>query len=63
VKQLILGHAYDEYSIWVLKLCMIEVEGIDREDINMVEMEVVEREYEGVVLVMHLINDRAERHQ
>jgi hypothetical protein len=42
---------------------MIEVEGIDREDINMVEMEVVEREYEGVVLVMHLINDRAERHQ
>jgi hypothetical protein len=45
-----------------------KVEGIDREDIDMVEditvdVEVVEREHEGVVLVRHWISDGAERHQ
>jgi hypothetical protein len=45
-----------------------EMEGIDREDSDigedmMVEMEVVEREHEGVVLVRHWIGDGAERHR
>jgi hypothetical protein len=31
------------------------VEGIDREDSDMVEVEVVEREHEGVVLVRHCV--------
>jgi hypothetical protein len=39
-----------------------EVEGIDREDIDMVEVDVVEREHEGVVLARHWIGDGAERH-
>jgi hypothetical protein len=38
-----------------------EVEGMDMEDIDMVE--VVERKYEGVVLVRHWIGDGAERHR
>jgi hypothetical protein len=46
----------------------LEVEGIDREDIDMVEdmtveVEVVKREHEGVVLVRHWISDGVERHQ
>jgi hypothetical protein len=45
-----------------------EMEGIDREDSDigedmMVEMEVVEREHEGVVLAMHWTGDGAERHR
>jgi hypothetical protein len=40
-----------------------EVEGIDREDSDMVEVDVVEREHEGVVLMMHWIDDLALRHQ
>jgi hypothetical protein len=45
-----------------------EVEGMDMEDIDMVEdmmveVEVVERKYEGVVLVRHWIGDGAERHR
>jgi hypothetical protein len=39
-----------------------EVEGIDREDIDMVEVDVVEREHEGMVLARHWIGDGAERH-
>jgi hypothetical protein len=39
-----------------------EVEGIDREDSDMVEVEVVEREHEGAVLARHWISDGAERH-
>jgi hypothetical protein len=45
-----------------------EVEGIDREDTDMgedmtVEVEVVEREHEGVVLVRHWTCDGAKRHR
>jgi hypothetical protein len=40
-----------------------EMDGIDREDSDMVEVEVVEREYEGVVLTRHWIGDGAERHR
>jgi hypothetical protein len=45
-----------------------EVEGINREDIDMVEdmtveVEVIEREHEGVVLMRHWISNGAERHQ
>jgi hypothetical protein len=45
-----------------------KVEGMDREDSDMgedmtVEVEVVEREHEGVVLAMHWIGDGAKRHQ
>jgi hypothetical protein len=45
-----------------------EVEGIDREDTDMgedmtVEVDVVEREHEGVVLVRHWTGDRAEMHR
>jgi hypothetical protein len=39
-----------------------EVEGMDREDM-MVEVEVVEREHEDVVLTRHCTGDRAEMHQ
>jgi hypothetical protein len=44
------------------------VEVIDREDSDMgedmtVEVEVVKREHEGVVLAMHWTGDGAERHQ
>jgi hypothetical protein len=44
------------------------VEGIDREDSDMgedmtVEMNVVEREHEGVVLVMHWTGDGGEMHR
>jgi hypothetical protein len=45
-----------------------EVKGIDREDIDMVEdmtveVEMVEREHEDLVLVRHWIDDGAERHR
>jgi hypothetical protein len=45
-----------------------EVEGMDREDSGMgenmmVEVEVVEREHEGVVLAKHWTNDGVERHR
>jgi hypothetical protein len=45
-----------------------EVEGMNMEDIIMVEdmtaeVEVVEREYEGVMLMRHWIGDGAERHR
>jgi hypothetical protein len=45
-----------------------EVEGMNMEDIVMVEdmtaeVEVVEREYEGVMLTRHWISDGAERHR
>jgi hypothetical protein len=44
------------------------VESIDREDIDMaedmiVEVEVVERKHEGVVLVRHWIGDGVDRYQ
>jgi hypothetical protein len=46
----------------------LEVEGMDRVDSDIgenmtVEVEVVEREHEGMVLVRHWTGDRAERHQ
>jgi hypothetical protein len=41
----------------------LEVEDIDRENSDMVEVEVVEREHEGVMLMRHWIDDGAERHQ
>jgi hypothetical protein len=40
-----------------------DVEGIDREDSDMVEVDVVEREHEGVVLARHCISDGVERHR
>jgi hypothetical protein len=42
-----------------------DVEGIDREDIDIVEdmTEVVEKEHEDVVLERHWIGDGAERHR
>jgi hypothetical protein len=45
-----------------------EVEGMDTVDISMgedraAELEVVEREYDGVVLTRHWIGDGAARHQ
>jgi hypothetical protein len=40
----------------------LEVGDIDREDM-MVEVEVVEREHEGVVLARHWTNDGLERHR
>jgi hypothetical protein len=49
---------------------MVEVKGMNMEDIDMVEdmtveldVDVVEKEHESVVLVKHWINDGAERHQ
>jgi hypothetical protein len=44
------------------------MEGMDREDSDMredmmVEVEVVKREHEGVVLAMHWTGDGAKRHQ
>jgi hypothetical protein len=44
------------------------VEGMDRDDSDMgvdmmVEVEVVEREHEGVVLVRHWTSDGPKRHQ
>jgi hypothetical protein len=46
----------------------LEVEGMDRVDSDIgenmtVEVEVVEREHEGMVLVRHWTGDGAERHQ
>jgi hypothetical protein len=46
----------------------LNVEDIDMEDIDMVEdmtteVDVVEREHEGVVLMRHWIDDEAERHR
>jgi hypothetical protein len=49
---------------------MVEVKGMNMEDIDMVEdmtveldVDVVEKEHKSVVLVKHWINDGAERHQ
>jgi hypothetical protein len=40
-----------------------KVEGIDRGDSDIVEVKVIEREYNGVVFVMHWIGDGVERHR
>jgi streptomycin 6-kinase len=54
-----------EYITMTFQFLLIHVEGMDMvEDMTtMVDVEVVEREHEGVVLVKHWIGDGAEMHQ
>jgi hypothetical protein len=66
------NHQLGEEGMNIVSIHMMEVEGMDmveespsnhRPEVDMVEVEVVEREHEGVVLTRHWIGDGAERHQ
>jgi hypothetical protein len=67
-----MNHRLGEEGMNIVGIHMVEVEGMDMveespsnhwPEVDMVEVEVVEREHEGVVLMRHWIGDGAERHQ
>jgi hypothetical protein len=62
----------DKHMVYMVEECLSnhrpEVEGIDRNDSDIgedvtVEVEVVEREHESMVLIRHWTSDGAERHR